>query len=312
MLHGSQEHDALRTEHRIVRVVRHHFPSAKLRFLETLSGGVSAKVYRLDLVFADGPDIQIVLRVHGPDHSGHDIELEFQLLRSLHASGLPVPEPIGFDASRQTLDRPYLLMGFVAGTTALSHTAADEYINTLAAVHATPIDSLPELPKRVDPLPELLEFLPAESEWDDFRDHLSKLKNTAFDGPATLLHGDFWPQNLIWRQGRIAAILDWEDATIGDPLSDIACTCLELRYLFGKRGMERFKQTYAKHARLEASRFALWLAYVSAAAQKHMADWGLEPSRESHMRKTALASLSEAASSIMSGSPLILPVAKNS
>jgi aminoglycoside phosphotransferase (APT) family kinase protein len=37
-----------------------------------------------------------------------------------------------------------------------------------------------------------------------------------------LLHGDFWPGNALWRDGALVAILDWEDAAIGDPLADVA------------------------------------------------------------------------------------------
>jgi len=36
-----------------------------------------------------------------------------------------------------------------------------------------------------------------------------------------LLHGDFWPGNVLWKDGRIAAVIDWEDAALGDPLADL-------------------------------------------------------------------------------------------
>ena len=42
----------------------------------------------------------------------------------------------------------------------------------------------------------------------------------------------------------IAAILDWEDDAIGDRLSDLACSRLELRYKFGLEGMQAFTETY--------------------------------------------------------------------
>lgn len=289
-------------EQRLRRVVERHFPGSELRAAQTLTGGVSADVSRLDLCHADGSEMRAVLRVHGRTHAGHDAGLEFRLLQSLHRAGLPVPEPLCFDASRQFLEHPYLLVAFVDGSTTIPEATADACIVTmaelLAAVHATAIAAFPTLPMRLDPVPELLEFLPAGPEWCALRSRLLALEGTAFEGSPVLLHGDFWPGNLIWREGRIAAVLDWEDAAVGDPLSDVACTCLELRYLYGRRGAARFEKAYAGDLVPDPRRFALWQAYVAAAAQRYMGDWGLEPSREAHMRRTALESIREAASSL--------------
>jgi aminoglycoside phosphotransferase (APT) family kinase protein len=33
---------------------------------------------------------------------------------------------------------------------------------------------------------------------------------------------------VLWRDGRIVAVIDWEDAQVGDPLADLANTRLEL------------------------------------------------------------------------------------
>jgi len=109
-----------------------------------------------------------------------------------------------------------------------------------------------------------------------------------------LLHGDYWPQNLLWQHGQIGGILDWEDAAIGDPLSDVAQASVELRYLFGPEGMQKFITAYSAHAAVDPQRLALWQVYVAAAAQHFMSDWGLEKSRENHMRRVALESIRNA------------------
>lgn len=289
-------------EHPIALVVERHWPSAELRRVERLAGGVSADVYRLDLMLANGHNARIVLRVHGTGFSRHDAELEFRLLQSLHLSGLRVPKPMAFDASCKIMERPYLLIDFIQGSSQIRQSGIEACIRKMAfaliEIHTADINTLPDLPSRIDPLPELLDFLPDGSARSALRNTLTKLNDTAFNGSNVLLHGDFWPENLLWRDNEIVAILDWEDAAIGDPLSDVACTCLELRYRFGTPGMNLFKQTYSARAEIDPHRFALWQAYVSAAAQKYMSDWGLEPKREDHMRKTALASLREAVASL--------------
>ena len=57
---------------------------------------------------------------------------------------------------------------------------------------------------------------------------------------SVLLHGDFWPGNILWRDGQIVGVIDWEDAAFGDPLADIANTRLELLWAFGVEAMRQF------------------------------------------------------------------------
>jgi aminoglycoside phosphotransferase (APT) family kinase protein len=48
-------------------------------------------------------------------------------------------------------------------------------------------------------------------------------------GPATIVHGDYRLGNTIFALGhpaRLAAVLDWEMATIGDPLADLGYLCM--------------------------------------------------------------------------------------
>ncbi len=287
----------------LAALVTAHWPGARLLAAKPLIGGVSAQVYRLDVADASGHASAHVLRVHGPAHGGHDADLEFALLRALHDLGLPVPRPVAVDTSRTLLDHAYLLLGFVDGTVEIAPgtegTCFTAMARTLARIHGVPTVTLPKLPLRIDPVPELLDFLPADEVWRDFRVFLERIGSSPFEGAPVLLHGDFWPKNIVWRGGAIAAVIDWEDAALGDPLSDVACTCLELRYLYGRDGAVRFLDAYGTHAPGGEHRFALWQAYVAAAAQRFMAGWGLEPAREAHMRATALASLGEAASRLM-------------
>ena len=147
---------------------------------------------------------------------------------------------------------------------------------------------LPPLPSRLDPAPELLGFLPDGAEWRTLRDFCASLSPCPFDGEPVLLHGDFWPRNLLWQDGRVVAVLDWEDAACGDPLSDVACAHLELKYLFDDELVDLFLSTCAGHLSIDPHRLALWQIYVASAGQHSMANWGLEPSRVAHMRQIAL------------------------
>ncbi len=285
------------------RLIQRLFPEGTLSSKERLTGGVSADVERLDIKLPDGELAHIVLRAHGATHSGLPAALEHKLLGTLHQRGVPVAKPLIYDEGGSLLPDPFLVLEFVEGTTIIPEGAEGAYIDkiadALASIHALPPDNLPALPVRSDPLPDVFDYLPKGNEWHALRTHLRGLTETAYAGPPTLLHGDFWPENLLWQDGTLAAILDWEDAALGDPLSDVACTRLELRYKFGKDGMQRFTQAYARHRPIPMERLALWQVYVAAAAQRYMSEWGLPPARETHMRVEALSTLREAGAVLM-------------
>ncbi|MDQ7863845.1 aminoglycoside phosphotransferase family protein [Peribacillus frigoritolerans] len=47
-----------------------------------------------------------------------------------------------------------------------------------------------------------------------------------------ILHGDYWPGNILWKEDKLVSIIDWEDSGLGDPLTDLANSQLEILYHF--------------------------------------------------------------------------------
>ena len=280
------------------QIVNRAFANAELLAVEALSGGVSADVYRLDLVFDDQQHRSVVLREHGKSHYGHSIILEYKLLESLSRLGIPVPKPLYWESQVQFGDNPFILMDFISGSTSTTSTSTDLYLSKAAAmllkIHDAPIADLPELPDRLDPLPEIFDYIPSGASWQGLTDYLDGLSDTEYKGEPKLLHGDFWPENIIWNNNDIAAVLDWEDAAIGDPVSDLACSRLEIRYKFGYQGMQVFTEAYKEKIIVDPQRLALWQIFVAAAANHFMSDWGLSRELEKHMRGIAMISIKEA------------------
>lgn len=238
---------------------------------------------------------------------GEAITAEFELLKAVHGAGLPVPEPLLLDTSVRWLPGPFLVMELVDGTTDIpaDHPTPflDAMAETLARVHDLALEGLPALPLRTDPLPELFDFLPAMDGLEELGAHLSERLDTAYEGAPVLLHGDFWPGNLIWQQDSLAAILDWEDAALGDPLSDLASSRLELTWKLGPSAADHFTRTYADRRQVDRNRLALWEVYVGAAAARFMGNWGLPAAREAEMRLEAEAFVKSAAAQILRRSP---------
>jgi aminoglycoside phosphotransferase (APT) family kinase protein len=42
---------------------------------------------------------------------------------------------------------------------------------------------------------------------------------------------------VLWRDGRIVAVIDWEEAAFGDPMADLANSWLEIVWHFGTAAM---------------------------------------------------------------------------
>ena len=272
--------------------------TAQLVAMTPLTGGVSANTYMLETSQADGASVRWVLREHGASHSGHSAKTEFALLKALHQQGFRVPEPLLCDVSHRLSAYDFIVMSYIEGGSNIPVESLDHCIAAMAEelwnIHCLPVEVLPNLPPRLNPVPEVFDYLPIGSEWSQLHARLRTLKDTGYQGRPCLLHGDYWPQNLLWQDGQIGGILDWEDAAIGDPLSDVAQASVELRYLFGPEGMQKFITAYSAHAAVDPQRLALWQIYVAAAAQHFMSDWGLEKSRENHMRRVALESIRNA------------------
>jgi aminoglycoside phosphotransferase (APT) family kinase protein len=94
----------------------------------------------------------------------------------------------------------------------------------------------------------------------------------------------------MWHVRRLVAVIDWEDACLGDPLADVATARVELLCRYGAEAMEQFTTRYLAMAddttgALRLDSLLLWELYVSAAALATMADWGLDRAEEARRRQ---------------------------
>jgi aminoglycoside phosphotransferase (APT) family kinase protein len=269
-------------------------PGARLVDVSRMTGGVSAHVHAMEIELGDGERQRFVVRRHGAAQwKPGDVEVterEFALLKALHAGRLPVPEPLLLDALGAVFGAPCFVMSYVEGTTEIADEAVDRCVETmadaLAHLHDLPTGGLPALPALLDPQPEIYDYVPDTATWQPVRSLLDGMP-TAWQGPSALLHGDFWPGNLLWRDGALVAILDWEDASLGDPLSDLAGCRIEMLWKYGRGARDRFTARYAGIRDVDPWRLALWDLFVGLAAMHFMANWGLEPEREAMMRARA-------------------------
>ncbi len=251
------------------QVAQKAVPGGRLLRAWPLTGGVSARVTALEIERADGSAITLVVRLYGevnlrviPNVAAH----EFRLLQAVYAAGIPAPKPHYFDMSGAVFPTPYIVVDFVTGETDfapadLAGTLA-QFAALLVRIHAVDGCDLGFLPLRANGTTARLRDRPAQP--DDsvgeglIRGALEAVWPLAPRNPVGLLHGDYWPGNVLWKDGQLAAVIDWEDSALGDPLSDVAVARLDVLWAFGVEAMHDFTQQYRAATALDWVDLPYW------------------------------------------------------
>ncbi|WP_222432176.1 phosphotransferase family protein [Leekyejoonella antrihumi] len=209
---------------------------------EVITGGKSNLTY----IVTDGA-AQVVVRRPPLGHvlaTAHDMGREHRVMDALADTAVPVPRMLAYCTDDAVLGAPFYVMQKVAGT-------PYRYADELARLGPERVRSIAD--NLVDTLVALHEVEPAAVGLGDFgrpegflerqvrrwkkqmdQSHSREITGeqqlheelaAAIPGSPqpTIVHGDFRLDNaLVDEADQIAAVLDWEMATVGDPLTDIA------------------------------------------------------------------------------------------
>lgn len=295
------EHDEQTRFERLTQAIR---PGATLLRIWPLEGGVSAQAAAFEIAHPDGTTERLVVRRHSAIDKSHNPDIardEFRLLNVLHASGLATPAPVFVDHGNEIFDTPCLIVEYVDGSTDIAPTALPDALRQmaiyLARLHSLDLGQhcLQFLPPRDDPVRSILQHLASTPKADRIRDALDTRGPFLRMNDRVLLHGDYWPGNILWRDDRLTAVIDWEDAAIGEPLADLAGCRLELLWKFGYSAMTDFTAHYTSKASIDLANLPYWELYVATGAATHLAEWGLDAATEADMRRKTTAFLERAA-----------------
>ena len=200
----------------------------------------------------------LTYRVHAEDKSwvlrrpplshvqptAHDMKREFRVISALAATDVPVPGTVALCEDTTINDAPFYIMEYVDGFVpadsaeferrfdeAHRRRTADQLIDILVHLHSVvPADvglgdfGKPEgyLERQVRRFSEQLARVKTR-ETPDLEEMARRLASAlpAKSGGG-IVHGDYRLDNCILdNEGRIIAVLDWEMATLGDPLADV-------------------------------------------------------------------------------------------
>lgn len=219
--------------------------------LARLSGGSSSTVFKL----ARGGE-RAVLRLPAWPPRADSLKAmsrEARVLRALAGSAVPHPRLLGHSSDTELIGAPFMLLSFVdgwLGTSATPPAPFDKSGPERSALAFAMIDAIAELP-RVDIVAAGLSDLGKpegflERQVDRWLAHIDSLRSTenhpGRDIPGlhdvadwlrrrtpkmqrvSLIHSDCGFPNVLFDNrppARVAAIIDWEIATLGDPLLDL-------------------------------------------------------------------------------------------
>lgn len=176
--------------------------------------------------------------------SAHDMGREHRVVSALAPTPVPVAPVLGLCEDESVNGAPFYVMEFVEGPILRGLAEADAFpdeddrraigervVDTLVEIHAVDPDAagLGELGRKEDYVARQLHRWQGQWEKSKTRElpaidavHERLAARIPEQGPATIVHGDYRLDNMILTpQGEVAAVVDWELCTLGDPLADV-------------------------------------------------------------------------------------------
>ena len=221
-----------------------NIPGAVAPFtFDLIAGGRSNLTFRV--TGADGTCF--VLRRPPLGHvlaTAHDMAREYRIIAAVGTTNVPVPPALGLCTDESVNGAPFYVMGFVDGVVLdspekaaamapeLRVAASEHLIDVLADLHAVDVDAvgLGDLAKREGYVERQVKRW--SSQWEQSKtrelpaiDEVARRlrERIPTQKGVSIAHGDYRFGNCLTdvTRGRVAAVLDWELCTLGDPLADV-------------------------------------------------------------------------------------------
>lgn len=192
--------------------------------------------------------------------SAHRIDREYRVMSALaDAPGVPVPKMHVYCEDAGVIGTPFYVMDYVPGRVfgdpalpELGKAARTEVyrglVDAMACLHEVDVDAVglsdfgrPSgyVERQIKRWRE--QYQASATETDPSMDKLGQwlTDHVPPDTTPAIAHGDFRIGNLLLKPDStaVAAVLDWELATIGHPLADLAYGCMPYHLPYGVRGV---------------------------------------------------------------------------
>lgn len=222
--------------------------------VEMISGGRSNLTYKV----YDDTSTWVVRRppTSGLTPSAHDMAREWAVTDALASTAVPVAETVAFDREGDVLGAPMTVVRFVPGRVVRTREDLRDLTDEQVADNAAELVRVLAELHAVDPAAVGLEkfgrpdgFVARQvatwaRQWQTVKtrelpdvDRLHRALEAAVPtrSAASIVHGDFRVDNTILDAqdvSSVAAVVDWEMSTLGDPLTDVALMCVYRQPVF--------------------------------------------------------------------------------
>lgn len=266
----------------IEKVLQKINPDLRLMSTKLLEGGITAQTEFIEAKNFENNTFKFVLRIFKDKNFSKyqkKVIKEFKLLSMLSQFSVPIQKPIITDISNDLLPYPYIVLEYVEGEV-LSNFNYNNNMIRIIAEHLVIIHKI-DLNQADYSFLEVkfnsIKSITDKNSYGIIQDQGNKL---------VLLHGDFWPGNIIWKEGKINCIIDWEEACLGDPLFDVANTRLEILWAFGEQAMEDFSNIYKSLMPIvDFTSLPYWDLFVAQRVEIEFLDWFMDPIEKSLKEK---------------------------
>ena len=175
--------------------------------------------------------------------SAHDMGREAKVISALDSTEVPVPTVVGLCDDDSVNGAPFYVMDWVDGPILRSQAEAEVFspeeraemgrrvVETLVAIHAVDPDSvgLGDLGKKSDYAARQLHRWQGQWEKSKIDElpiveevHRRLSERVPPQRDTAIVHGDYRLDNMILTpSGEVAAVVDWELSTLGDPMADV-------------------------------------------------------------------------------------------
>ena len=174
--------------------------------------------------------------------SAHNMQREFKIITELSKNNLKVPKPVLLCIDKQISEDDFYIMEYIEGETIADNLIAEKYsevekqkisesfISTLAELHSFNVlnSELSDLGKHENYVSRQLNRWNKQFDAQKVRnisdlDVATKLlfENIPTQQKVSIVHGDYRLDNVRISKNSVAAVVDWELCTLGDPLADL-------------------------------------------------------------------------------------------
>ena len=174
--------------------------------------------------------------------SAHNMQREFKIITELSKNNLKVPKPVLLCIDKQISEDDFYIMEYIEGETIADNLIAEKYsevekqkisesfISTLAELHSFNVlnSELSDLGKHENYVSRQLNRWNKQFDAQKVRNisDLDVATELLFENIPTqqkvgIVHGDYRLDNVRIRNNSVAAVVDWELCTLGDPLADL-------------------------------------------------------------------------------------------